>query len=51
MTDETPKTYKAKLHVASSRFSYIEVEVEGDASEIVRVHEALEKRYKDVPKN
>lgn len=41
------KTYKAKLHVATSPFSFIEVEMEAESKEIVEVNDKLLARYKD----
>lgn len=53
-TQENPqkeaKTYKAKAHVATGPFSFLEVDIEGTAAEIVTVNDKLLKKYSEVQK-
>lgn len=39
------KTYKAKLHVATGQFSFIEVEMEAESKEIIEVNNKLQDYY------
>ena len=42
---------RAKLHVATGQFSFIEIDIEAEtAKEIVEKNDALLKHYKDVSK-
>ena len=44
------KTYKAKLHVATGQFSFIEVDVESDMEDIAKKNDWLLKHYENKQK-
>lgn len=41
----TARIYKAKLHVSTGQFSFIEVEMEAESKEIIEVNNKLQDYY------
>lgn len=47
---EEAKIYKAKLHIATSPFSFVEIEVEDAGPKIIKLNDAMLKHYKNEQK-
>lgn len=42
-----PRKYKAKLHIATGQFSFIEYDVEDEGEKILKLNDALLKHYEN----